>query len=173
MQVRYVREDVWGKLDAYLGYFQPLLCALIDCIYWKEHAGPQLLCGWGFVEDKRTLLNVRWKYVFNPIISYEKVFYMVIAFAMALAGLFMRYVLCHLISELSVCLLTCFIEGAAYFSCLCSISQELSNPYCVIIPHVCTQFHIFPHIIIPSCFYNMLMYNVLCTDVHHGISFVL
>nr|DAZ41898.1 MAG TPA: hypothetical protein [Caudoviricetes sp.] len=36
-----------------------------------------------------------------------------------------------------------------------------------------TQFHIFLHIIIPSCFYNMLMYNVLCTDVHHGISFVL
>ena len=44
-----------GELDAYLGYFQPLLCAL-DCIYWKEHAGPQLLCGWGFVGDKRALL---------------------------------------------------------------------------------------------------------------------
>lgn len=42
-----------------------------------------------FVGDKSALLNVRWKYVFNQIISYEKEFCMVIAFAMALAGLFM------------------------------------------------------------------------------------
>ena len=47
-------------------------CVLIDCMYRREHAGPQLLCGWGFVGDKSALLNVRWKYVFNQIISYEK-----------------------------------------------------------------------------------------------------